>query len=225
MTAPRVRSDSAQLVPYLLVMTGSRKAIRRLMVPPGGPPFEVDSKEATRLLKGNKRSAPALAGRWRWTATEAAGTVALAGVRKAGPLTVEVSGQLTQGTKGWRSSSWRWSTTRKAGRKGDPADTSSGTAPSFASAVHAAYRAALELEGAVCAGRALTSGSKKTQAWRNAQKELAALNGRAKRAESGSARLKPATKKRPDVADLQPARTSSPKKSKKAAAQSSLFGR
>lgn len=187
------------MVPPIAITAGKGRAAVRLLL--GADVREVSTTEQTAAAK-KPRAAPGLAGRWRWTATPwAAGQTTLTGLRKAGPLLIEVQGIVAATRNGYTQRSWVWRVERGTDRKGTPPATQRGKAPDYPQAVRLAYEAAIALEGEVCGVRTV---ARNTRAGRTFE---AASLATARR--SSSQKREPV---REDSVELEPDRTKNGRK-------------
>ena len=112
------------MVPPIVLTIGRGRGAMRLLVAESVT-MATTSEQRAALRPPNR--APGLAGRWRWSCTDfTAGQVTVTGRRRAGPLDIEIQGQVKQTRNGWSQSGWVWTVTRRADRKGTPAATDRG---------------------------------------------------------------------------------------------------
>lgn len=136
--------------PIALTIGKGRGAVRLLVAESVTMATTAEQRQAVKP----PRRAPGLAGRWRWDCTDlTAGQVTVTGRRRAGPLDLEIQGQVKQTRSGWTQSGWVYTVTRRSDRKGTPSATNRGRASSYALCVAAAYAAAIGLEAEVCGVR------------------------------------------------------------------------
>ena len=155
------------MVPDIAVSISKGKTARRVLVTSAGVEIAT-TREQTAAVKP-PRSAPGLAGRWRWGCTDwTAGQTTLTGERRAGPLTFQIQGVVKETARGWSQSGWVWTVERKSDRKGTPQANRRGRASSYGDCVQAAYVAAIALESEVCGLRTVARNTRAGRTFENA---------------------------------------------------------
>jgi len=213
----RIRSSGTPMVPPIAVSIGKGKTARRVLVTSAGVEMAT-AREQTAAVKP-PRTAPGLAGRWRWACTDwTAGQTTVTGERRAGPLRFQVQGVVKETRKGWTQSGWVWTVQRKSDRKGTPAASRKGRASSYGDTVRAAYVAGIELEGEVCGLRTVARNTRAGRTFETAARTTARASSTKTRAR-GSALER---SKQPDSVELKAPRT---KKVRAPSRQGGLFSR
>ena len=171
------------MVPTVAITAGAGKAAVRVVV--GGQGITTaTAREQAHAVKPPK-SAPGLAGRWRWTCTDwTAGQTTVTGRRKAGPLRFEIQGVVKETRNGFTQSGWVWSVERRSDRKGTPPGSNKGRASSYGDAVRASYVAAIALEGEVCGLRTVARNTRAGRTFENAARTTGQASKRKKQVSS-----------------------------------------
>ncbi len=205
------------MVPDIAISIGKGKTARRVLVTSAGVEMAT-AREQTAAVKP-PRTAPGLAGRWRWACTDwTAGQTTVTGERRAGPLRFSIQGVVKETRNGWNQSGWVWTVERKSDRKGTPPGTRKGKSSSYGDAVRAAYVAAIELEGEVCGLRTVARNTRAGRTFEAAARTTSRASSTKPRVR-GSARDQ---SKQSGSVELKPTRT---KKGSKRPKQGGLFSR
>lgn len=168
------------MVPDIAVSIGKGRTARRVLVTSMGVETAT-AREQTAAVKP-PRTAPGLAGRWRWACTDwTAGQTTVTGERRAGPLRFQVQGVVKETRSGWSQSGWVWTVERKSDRKGTPAASRKGRASSYGDTVRAAYVAGIELEGEVCGLRTVARNTRAGRTFEAAARTTGRANSGKKR--------------------------------------------
>lgn len=168
------------MVPDIAVSIGKGRTARRVLVTSAGVE-PATAREQTAAVKP-PRTAPGLAGRWRWACTDwTAGQTTVTGERRAGPLRFQVQGVVKETRNGWSQSGWVWTVERKSDRKGTPAASRKGRASSYGDTVRAAYVAGIELEGEVCGLRTVARNTRAGRTFEAAARTTGRANSGKKR--------------------------------------------
>lgn len=174
------------MVPTVAITAGKGRGALRFLL--GGDGLTVASARQQTAAVKPPRTAPGLAGRWRWDCTDwTAGQATITGRRKAGPLILEIQGIVKQTNRGFSQAGWVWTVERKSDRKGTPPGTSNGRSSSYGDAVRAAYVAAIALESEVCGLRTVARNTRAGRTFEAAARTTARANSTKPRAR-GSAR-------------------------------------
>lgn len=207
------------MVPTVAITAGKgREALRFLL---GGDGLTVASARQQTAAVKPPRSAPGLAGRWRWACTDwTAGQTTVTGQRKAGPLILEIQGVVKETARGFSQSGWVWTVERKSDRKGTPPGTNKGRASSYGDCVRAAYVAAIALESEVCGLRTVARNTRAGRTFENA----ARTTGQAFKRKEQASSVAPATRPTKKVRKGKPTAVKSAS-SKKATGQKKTAGR